>query len=91
MQSEVEALEKNGTWKLVEAPTDKQTIGCRWIYKLKLKPDGTIDRYKARLVAKGYNQVKGEDYTDCFARVAKAVTVRSFLLWQCLEDGQSII
>ncbi|KAK4407782.1 Retrovirus-related Pol polyprotein from transposon RE2 [Sesamum angolense] len=78
-QLEVQALEKNGTCDLVKAPTDKKPIGCRWIYKLKLKPNGSIERYKARLVAKGYNQVEGEDYTDCFAHVAKAVTMRIFL------------
>ncbi|KAL0416675.1 UNVERIFIED_CONTAM: hypothetical protein Slati_3499400 [Sesamum latifolium] len=47
MQSEIEAFEKNGTWELVKAPIDKKTIGCRWVYKPKLKPDGTTERYKA--------------------------------------------
>ncbi|KAL0315160.1 UNVERIFIED_CONTAM: Retrovirus-related Pol polyprotein from transposon RE1 [Sesamum calycinum] len=79
MQLEVEALQKNGTWMFTELPPGKKPIGYRWIYKIKLRPDRTVDWYKARLVAKGYNQVEGVDYNDCFAHVAKAAIVRVFL------------
>ncbi|KAL0373067.1 UNVERIFIED_CONTAM: Retrovirus-related Pol polyprotein from transposon RE2 [Sesamum calycinum] len=64
MNLELQALEQNGTWELTSLPPDKRTIGSRWVFKLKLNPDGSIDRYKARLVAKGYNQIKGVDYFD---------------------------
>ncbi|KAL0395265.1 UNVERIFIED_CONTAM: Retrovirus-related Pol polyprotein from transposon RE1 [Sesamum latifolium] len=79
MSQEIEALEQNETWEVVPLPKGKKTIGCKWVYKVKVRADGSIDRYKARLVAKGYNQVKGVDYVDRFSPVAKAVTVRTFL------------
>lgn len=54
MQKELQALQTNDTWNLVPLPHGKKTIGCRWIYKIKLKADGSLERFKARLVAKGY-------------------------------------
>lgn len=56
METEVEALEKNETWKLDYLPSSKKAIGCKWVFKLKLSPDGLIERYKARSVAKGFHQ-----------------------------------
>ena len=79
MQTEIAALENNGTWKLVDLPPNVKPIGCRWIYKIKHHADGSIERHKARLVAKGYNQVEGLDYFDTYSPVAKLTTVRTVI------------
>jgi hypothetical protein len=56
MDEEYNALMKNGTWHLVPFASGQNVIDCKWVYKIKRKADGTVDRYKARLVAKGFKQ-----------------------------------
>lgn len=79
MSKEIQALHANHTWDLVTLPPGKKPIGSKWVYKVKLKSDGSLERCKARLVAKGYNQRYGIDYEETFSPVVKMATVRILL------------
>ncbi|KAL6334751.1 hypothetical protein AAG906_021410 [Vitis piasezkii] len=79
MDEEFRALMKNKTWSLVSLPTNRTSVGCRWVFKLKRNPDGSVSRYKARLVAKGDSQVPGFDFYETFSPVVKPTTIRVVL------------
>jgi hypothetical protein len=76
MEAEFHALQQNQTWRLVPRPARANVVGSKWVFKLKYRPDGSVDKHKARLVARGFTQRFGVDYEDTFSPVVKLATVR---------------
>ena len=86
INSEVESILKNHTWELVDIPPENKLIGYKWIFKRKLKADGSIDKYKARLVAKGYRQNEGLDYFDTYSPVSRITSIRILIAIASLNN-----
>ena len=76
INSEIESIMHNHTWEIVDFPLSAKTIGCKWIFKRKLKPHGSIEKYKACLVAKGFKQKKSVDYFDTFTHLTRISSIR---------------
>src|SRR3954471_4503661 len=79
VRSEMDSILTNGTWEVTDRPYGCKPVGCKWLFKKKLRPDGTIEKYKAWLVAKGYTQKEAEDFFDTYAPVSRLTTIRVFL------------
>jgi len=79
MDHELETLERAGTWSDVLWPAGKNVVGSKWVFKLKRKADGSIDKYKARLVAQGFTQIHGIDYFSTYSPVAKLASFHAIL------------
>ena len=79
MKEELDALQKTRTWDLVDLPFGKSSIGCKWVYKIKTRSDGTVDNYKARLVARGFTQKYEIDYEETFAPMIRLSSVMTLI------------
>lgn len=79
MGDEYSSLMRNETWHLVPPQKGSNIIDCKWVYRIKRKVDGSLDKYKARLIAKWFKQRYGIDYEDTFSPVIKPATIRTIL------------
>lgn len=79
IQEELQALEVNKTWELVDLPPNRSTIGTKWVFRVKEAENGHKPRFKARLCAKGFSQVKGVDFQETFSPTTRYDTLRVLL------------
>ncbi|GKE15676.1 pol polyprotein, partial [Tanacetum coccineum] len=86
IKSEIDSILQNHTWELVDLPPGCKPLGYKWIFKKKMKADGTIDKYKARLVIKGYRQREGLDYFDTYSPVTRITSIRMVLAIAALRN-----
>jgi hypothetical protein len=90
IQEELEALGVNGTWREEILPKGVNLVSTKWVFTVKVKSDGTLDRFKARLVARGFSQIYGIDYFETFAPTVRMDTLRIFLAVAALKDWELI-
>lgn len=88
IQVELKALEAFSTFELVNLPPGKKPVGCKYVFKIKYKPDGGVEKYKVRLVAQGFLQQEGIDYNEVFAPVVDSTSISLLLAIANHEDWE---
>ncbi|GJR21349.1 zinc finger, CCHC-type containing protein [Tanacetum coccineum] len=86
INDEMDSIMGNNTWVLADLPLGCKPIGCKWIFKRKLKLDGTIEKFKARLVIQGFKQKSGINYFDTYALVARISTIRLLIVMTSINN-----
>lgn len=86
MKEELQSIEKNETWELVQLPPNKKAIDVKWVFKVKEGPNGEVLKYKARLVVRGFLQKAGIDYGEVFAPVARMETIRLVVAFASMKN-----
>jgi len=79
IDNEIKFIIENNTWILTDFTLRCKPVGCKWIFKKKLRPDDTVDKYKARLVAKGFTQQKGIDFFDTYSPIVRISSIKILL------------
>ena len=88
MDREMKTLEDAGTWTDVPRPTDKNVVSSKWVFCIKRKSDGTVEKYKAHLVARRFTQRFGVDYFDTYSPVARLASIRTILAIAACNDWE---
>ena len=86
VNSEIESILQNHTWELVDFPPSSKPLGYKWIFKRKMKSDGSIEKCKVRLVVKGYRQKEGLDYFDTYLPVTRITSIQMLIAIASLNN-----
>ena len=86
IQAELDSLKRNGMWTMEDLPVGRKPVRSKWVFKVKYRDDGTIEKFKGRVVAQGFSQVYGVDYEETFAPTVRYDILRLLFAITAIED-----